>query len=645
MECPSTSRVATYVDKPVFIDDGSHLHLEGQRRIASESAWEQTQKDIPFVVYKAYGCRDTHHQRYSDGQDQINSNPQKTGETVRIINEALIRLVQRLFTSQPRLAIYAQSEVFRDSALRAPYTWFHHFEQEIRLFASKLGHHDPGVYLLLDYIGEQSDEIRQTVKEYLSRGEFQDWLIQYVYKPGELLVSHMESEPHVTALRSLLNGVPGDFGSRKLYNFMTSRISFDGSFRRVQQSANLLVPTDPSQTHRITDLKVYPLRFSGRDLQNFLLERGRKFYSCRDGRYVSYTADRTAFKGDFSESRYMVDVEAWRLLHEDKNEPVPERGDVVAADPDKPGFDDFLRQLPSTIYGFRMDDKSWIPLRVKDIQDVQWNVEAFEDLEADTETKTLIQAVVKHKLASDKSIDFVKGKGTGLIILLHGGPGTGKTLTAEGVAEIARKPLYPVTGGDVGTDPVKIEQYLEGVFYLGRRWECVVLLDEADVFLEKRSNDNMERNALVSVFLRRLEYYDGILILTTNRVGQFDEAFISRIQLALPYRPLTSVQRQQIWENFLRRLQAVGEPMESDAIRQNVPTLSKKDMNGRQIRNVIKTARQLARFEECPMTLEHLRRVIKVSQRFVDYMDEIEDGAEVTDGDKREINAREKSDR
>jgi hypothetical protein len=57
---------------------------------------------------------------------------------------------------------------------------------------------------------------------------------------------------------------------------------------------------------------------------------------------------------------------------------------------------------------------------VKDIRDVEWNVEAFEDLEADAETKTLIQAVVQHKLDSDKSIDFVKGKGTGLIILLHG---------------------------------------------------------------------------------------------------------------------------------------------------------------------------------------------------------------------------------
>ena len=137
----------------------------------------------------------------------------------------------------------------------------------------------------------------------------------------------------------------------------------------------------------------------------------------------------------------------------------------------------------------------------------------------------------------------------------------------------------------------------------------------------------------------------GILILTTNRVGQFDEAFISRIQLALPYRPLNQTQRQQIWENFLKRLKAVGEPMDVTSIRESVPTLSKKDMNGRQIRNVIKTARQLARFEKCPLNLEHLKRVIKVSQQFVEYMDEIEEGAEIEDGNKRETTAREKYDR
>ncbi|KAH8722459.1 P-loop containing nucleoside triphosphate hydrolase protein, partial [Phaeosphaeriaceae sp. PMI808] len=139
--------------------------------------------------------------------------------------------------------------------------------------------------------------------------------------------------------------------------------------------------------------------------------------------------------------------------------------------------------------------------------------------------------------------------GNGLIILLHGGLGTGKTFTAESVAEMAEKPLFRVTCGNLGTKPEEVEKYLESVFHLSKIWGCVVLLDEADVFLEQRTLNDLERNALVSVFLRVLEYYEGILILTSNRVGTFDEAFKSRIQLSPHYENLNKAQRQKIWKN------------------------------------------------------------------------------------------------
>jgi len=62
-----------------------------------------------------------------------------------------------------------------------------------------------------------------------------------------------------------------------------------------------------------------------------------------------------------------------------------------------------------------------------------------------------------------------------------------------------------------------------------------MLLDEADVFLVKRNRDDYQRNSIVSVFLRMLEYYTGFLFLTFNRVGTFDEAFKSRIRISLYY--------------------------------------------------------------------------------------------------------------
>lgn len=111
-------------------------------------------------------------------------------------------------------------------------------------------------------------------------------------------------------------------------------------------------------------------------------------------------------------------------------------------------------------------------LEVDRVSDVAWNKEAFENLVVNEQTKELVQALVTNQLAAEKSTDLIIGKGNGLTILLHGGPGTGKTFTAEGVAEIAEKPLYRVTCGDIGTEPEAVEKYLESVLNLGKVWDC-----------------------------------------------------------------------------------------------------------------------------------------------------------------------------
>ena len=196
----------------------------------------------------------------------------------------------------------------------------------------------------------------------------------------------------------------------------------------------------------------------------------------------------------------------------------------------------------------------------------------------------------------------------------------GKTLTAESVAEVARKPLYRVTCGDIGTDAESVEKYMESVLLIGTIWQCVVLLDEADVFLEERQVTDLARNALVSVFLRVLEYYDGILILTTNRVGTFDEAFKSRIQLAVHYPPLKEEGRHEIWLNFLEILKKKDVNMDYDVLRLKVGTLSRMNFNGRQIRNNLWTAAQLAKYREERLGYAHLQQVVKISQEFETYL-------------------------
>lgn len=141
---------------------------------------------------------------------------------------------------------------------------------------------------------------------------------------------------------------------------------------------------------------------------------------------------------------------------------------------DEPPEGDALLVFPASVMAYSLPSKIWCQLYVDRIIDIAWNKQAFKDLVAEAETKELVQALVTKQLSSKVSTDFVTGKGNGLIMLLHGAPGTGKTFTAEGVAEFAEKPLLRVTCGDVGTEAEIVDQRLQSTFELGRIWDCGV---------------------------------------------------------------------------------------------------------------------------------------------------------------------------
>lgn len=165
------------------------------------------------------------------------------------------------------------------------------------------------------------------------------------------------------------------------------------------------------------------------------------------------------------------------------------------------------------------------------LEEIKWSDEPFEFLVLEKKQKMLIQALVRQHISQTYQFDdFIRGKGKGLVGLLSGRPGCGKTLSAEAIAEKTRCPLYVVSAGELGTTPKDVDERLTLVLQLAHLWKAVLLLDEAEVFLQRRDFSDLTRNALVSIFLRQLEYYQGILILTTNLVSHIDPAFESKFQ-------------------------------------------------------------------------------------------------------------------
>jgi hypothetical protein len=239
------------------------------------------------------------------------------------------------------------------------------------------------------------------------------------------------------------------------------------------------------------------------------------------------------------------------------------------------------------VLGFAFSEKLWLEFAVSGIRDIDWNEGAFDSLVLPESQKSIVKALVEsHTFHPAQNIDdVIQGKGRGLVAVLHGPPGTGKTLTAEGIAELLRCPLYMVSAGELGTNPRELEAELNKILDIAHSWGAVLLLDEADVFLEKRTIQDIHRNALVSIFLRLLEYFQGILFLTTNRVETFDDAFQSRIHVALRYGELTTKAKKSVWMMFLGKVREKDGVETDDFVDGDYDTLSKHNLNGRQVRS------------------------------------------------------------
>ena len=115
-------------------------------------------------------------------------------------------------------------------------------------------------------------------------------------------------------------------------------------------------------------------------------------------------------------------------------------------------------------------------------------------------------------------------------------------------------------------------------------------------------------------YLTVSRYFRGILFLTTNRVRVFDEAFQSRIHVSLRYHDLNADARRKIWTAFLRK--AHGDASDAGFSTEELRQLGEKKINGRQIKNVVKTASALASGRQETLGFKHLSQVLDMKDQF-----------------------------
>jgi hypothetical protein len=194
--------------------------------------------------------------------------------------------------------------------------------------------------------------------------------------------------------------------------------------------------------------------------------------------------------------------------------------------------------------------------------------------------------------------DIVEGKSGGTTVLCAGPAGVGKTLTAEVYSEIIQRPLYRVHSGQLGLNVAEMEVALRETLTRAQRWGAVMLIDEADVYI-KRRDDNIAANAVVGVFLRVLEYFNGLLFLTTNRIGDIDEAIISRCIAMIRYHPPGFDDRRRIWQVMAAQFGlALDEPL--------IATLAERfdQASGRDIKGLAKLTAKFCHHKGVAPSLE-----------------------------------------
>lgn len=327
-----------------------------------------------------------------------------------------------------------------------------------------------------------------------------------------------------------------------------------------------------------------------------LTERGRKYASLAGVHHMLYRG-----------RRIMVDRLGWNTFGYNHTDDTPfpfpllqDRSKARVNDGILPLPEDDIALLPRFMPGFDLERKSWGLFDIDEVEAIKFNESAWKHIVLDESSKNVIEGVVGAFDFREEAV--TDEEQTGLVILLHGPTGTGKTATVEAIAEHFKRPLYSLSVYSLPLDTILLVDTLTSRLDAARSWNAIVLIEAGDILMQtQRHEPIMEDHVRVSTILEFFEQHRCIAFVTARTTCT---AFMSHFAMTIQYPELDCDSRQTMWSNML-----AGEA--NNISRRDIEELSRIAVNGRAMRNIHTTAKALARSSKQPLSLYHLKTAAK----------------------------------
>ncbi|KAI8293756.1 ATPase family AAA domain-containing protein 3-B [Colletotrichum sp. SAR 10_98] len=255
-----------------------------------------------------------------------------------------------------------------------------------------------------------------------------------------------------------------------------------------------------------------------------------------------------------------------------------------SSDKDDDITDHELLLLPSKVVAWVFRTRTWELVHIRNLSEPQFNENMISHLVMNESRLKTLKALSKSFARLTKHGDAMEDKRWSA------------DFVRECIAEFTRRPLMVLTSSDIGTEPRDVESNLTANFKRAMNWGAVLLIDEADVFMERRTTSDLTRNSLVADF--------------------------------------SDDERQRVWKTFIDKLaREKGDAMRMtiDA-KEYIESLRKHGLkwNGREIRNAFQTAVALAEYDaekdsegRIMVKDDHLRAVVELSKDFKGYLNDL----------------------